>query len=244
MNDFSAERLFEGPIADEYEMLKRVCPQAAEMSRRVGEFVAAWTPPVGSGTLDVLEIGCGTGVTTLNLLHSRSDLRITGIDNAPAMLNQARRNLASDLEGERLRLVENDALSYLRRAPAQSFDIVASGYALHNFLEGYRRQVLEEVFRILRPGGVFVNGDRYALDDTLEHLRLTQAEAGEYFRIFLEMGRPDLLEQWIIHLFSDESPDHVMRLGPALALMQQIGYRPTAVHLREGVNALVSGVKP
>ena len=244
MNDFGAERLFEGPIAEEYEMLGRICPAAAEMSRRVGEFVAAWVPPADSGSLDVLEIGCGTGITTLNLLHGRSDLRLTGIDNAPAMLEQARRNLASELTGNRLQLLEDDALSFLGKQPSNTFDIVASGYVLHNFLETYRRSVLQEIARVLRPGGVFVNGDRYALDDSLEHLKLTQTEAREYFRVFLEMDRPDLLEHWIIHLFSDESPDHLMRLGPAVAHMQEIGFQPVTVHARAGVNALVSGIKP
>lgn len=244
VNQSTAERLFEGPIAEEYRLLERICPAAAEMSRRVGEFVAAWPPPAESSSLEVLEIGCGTGVTTLNLLRHRPDLRLVGIDNSSDMLAQARVNLASALQRGNLRLREIDALSHLRESPAGSFDLVASGYALHNFLDDYRTQVLEEIFRVLKPGGAFVNGDRYALDDAAEHLKSIQAEVREYFRVFGEMNRPDLLEQWMVHLFSDESPDHVMPLRPALDGMAAIGFRPVTVHLRDGVNALVSGVKP
>jgi tRNA (cmo5U34)-methyltransferase len=36
-----AERLFSGPIGAEYHMLDLICPAAAAMSARVGNFVAA-----------------------------------------------------------------------------------------------------------------------------------------------------------------------------------------------------------
>lgn len=245
MTHHTAERLFHGPIAEEYEMLRKICPAAANMSQQVGQFVAAWHPPGKDGTpLEILEIGSGTGITTAHLLESRAHLHITGIDNGPAMLEQARRHLAPALEDGRLHLLEIDALSHLRDTPTGSVDIVASAYTLHNFLDGYRSQALAEIFRVLKPGGLFVNGDRYAIDDSLEHLKTTQAEVREYFRVFIGMDRADLLEQWIVHLFSDESPDHIMRLDPALARMGEIGFQPVEVHCRAEVNALVSGVKP
>lgn len=245
MQTSEAERLFSGQIGSEYETLKLICPAAAEMSRKVGEFVADWRPahPV-LPPLSVFEIGCGTGMTTLALLHARADISIVAVDNEPAMLEQARRNLAPWLEAGRLSLIETDALSGLRDLPAGSIDLIASGYVLHNFLEGYRRQVLCEILRVLKPGGVFVNGDRYALDDTLAHTRLTQEEVRHYFRTFAAIGRYDLLEQWVVHLFSDESPDHIMRLGPSLAFMSEIGFEQAAVTFRDGVNTLLVARKP
>jgi ubiquinone/menaquinone biosynthesis C-methylase UbiE len=244
MKNVTAEKLFSGPIGEEYEMLERICPAAAHMSRRVGEFVAGWTPRVPTESLSLVELGCGTGVTTLNLINARPDTTITSVDNEPTMLNQARRNLAEAVAQGRLRLVENDALSYLREVPSASVDILASAYTLHNFLNGYRARVLEDIFRVLKPGGIFVNGDRYALDDSLAHLQATQEEVRRYFRTFTELNRVDLLERWIVHLFSDESPDHVMPLEPNLSAMRAIGFEAVTVHFREDVNALVSGAKP
>lgn len=237
-----AEHLFTGPIAEEYAMLQLICPAAAEMSQQVGETVAAW-PGTPAGPFRLLEIGCGTGITTLNLLV-RADLAITSVDNSTTMLEQARRNLAVPLAGQRLQLVEEDALSFLQGQPDHSYDGVASAYTLHNFLDPYRHSVLREILRVLKPGGRFVNGDRYGLDDTLEHLACIQEEARHYFRTFTAIGRTDLLEHWIIHLFSDESPDHVMRLTPALEAMQTLGFSGVEVAFRAGVNALVTGGKP
>ncbi len=238
-----AERLFSGSIGAEYDMLKLACPAAAAMSLRVGDFVAS-LPAQPTRPLDLFEIGCGTGITTLALLAARPDLAITAVDNEPTMLAQARGNLASLIDQGRVRLIETDALSGLRDLPSVSVDVVASAYAVHNFLDGYRSLVLAEIHRVLRPGGLFVNGDRYGLDDAAEHTRLTQAEARHYFETFSAVNRYDLLEQWIIHLFSDESADHLMRLGPALAAMRDIGFEPIEAPFRDGVNTLLTAGKP
>jgi ubiquinone/menaquinone biosynthesis C-methylase UbiE len=239
-----AENLFTGPIAEEYELLRLICPAVADMSRRVGDFVAALPKPEPGRTLEVLEIGCGTGVTTLNLLQGRSDLRITALDFSGDMLDKARRNLAPAIADGQVRLVESDALSELLGTEAESFDLVASGFAIHNFMDGYRGRVLAEILRVLKPGGVFVNGDRYALDDPEAHLLGVQEEVRGWFRVFLEMNRPDMLEEWIVHLYSDESPHHVMRLAPAVDAMKAAGFDPVEVHYREGAAALVSGARP
>lgn len=237
---------FNGLIGEEYAMLRLSCPAAAEMSRHVGEFVGRWpaeTTPEAEA-LQVLEIGCGTGVTTVALLTARDDQCITAVDIAPTMLAQAREHLGPWLKDGRVRLVESDALPFLRQIPTDSIDLVASGYAFHNFRQNYRHETISEVFRVLKPGGVFVNGDRYALDDPLDHLQVIQDEVRHFFATFTQLGRLDLLEQWIVHLFSDESPDHVMPLASALQSYRDVGFSPVTVHERYQNNALVSAEKP
>jgi tRNA (cmo5U34)-methyltransferase len=242
-NDARPERLFSGQIGAEYEMLKLIVPAAVETSRRVAENVATLEQGP-DGTVRAIEIGCGTGITTRALLEARDDLDLTSLDNEPTMLGQARENLAPFIAAGRLRLVEADALSALGALPTESIDLVASAYTTHNFLDSYRILVLAEIFRVLRPGGTFVNGDRFALDDSLAQTRFTQTEAKHYFDVFGGLGRYDMLEQWIIHLFSDESADRLMRLGPALEQMRKIGFAQVDVVFREDVNTLLAARKP
>lgn len=244
MRNIEIEQLFSGLIGEEYELLRVIHPEAAEMSLRVGEFVSSRGEPNEGQALNVLEIGCGTGITTLALLNSREDIRLTSVDNEPTMLNQARQNLAQWVEKGQVTLVENDALSALRDLPSNSFDRVASAYVLHNFLNRYRDKVLADIFRVLKPSGIFVNGDRYALDDVEIHTQQLQAEVKRYFKVLKELNRIDVLEQWIVHLFSDESPHHIMRTKPALQAMETIGFYPIEEHYRQENHALISGTKP
>lgn len=239
------EQLFAGLIGEHYELLKIICPAAPDMSRRVGEFMAAWRAPTGSALpLKGVELGAGTGITSIALLSGRDDMHLYAVDSEPTMLKQARVNLVRWLEQGRLTLVENDALSALQQLPDAGVDFVASAYTLHNFFDSYRSRVWAEIFRVLKPGGIVVNGDRYALDDVRAHCDLTRQEMQGYFREFGAMGRYDLLEQWILHLYGDESPDHIMRYTPALQTLSAAGFVAVQVPYRQGVNALVSAQKP
>lgn len=245
MNAIRDERLFSGLIGAEYDLLRLICPAAAEISLKVADYVGGWRPAYPhDGPITAYEIGCGTGITSHALLSARPGLQLLAIDSEPVMLDQARANLASWLEQDRLRLEEIDALTGLQTLPTASQDVVASGYAIHNFLEPYRREVIGEIARVLKPGGVFVNGDRYALDDTQAHTRATQDEVRHYFKTFSSIGRMDLLESWIVHLFSDESEDHIMRLQPAIATLEAAGFAAIEVKYRSGVNTLLTAHKP
>jgi ubiquinone/menaquinone biosynthesis C-methylase UbiE len=237
------DALFSGIIGKEYEMLKLICPLMTEMSRLVGEAVKQY--PANKERLHIVELGGGTGITTLALLTARDDSHITSIDNEPTMQNQARQNLqAWSDKGHLLSFITEDALSALKAMPSNSVDIVASAYTLHNFLDCYRVEVINEIFRVLKPGGQFSNGDRYALDDINQHTRIIQEEVSGYFNVLTGINRLDLLENWIVHLFSDESENHVMREAIAVKQMQQTGFININVSHRMEANALATAYKP
>ena len=223
-------------------MLKLICPLATEMSRLVGQVVAAY--PASGQMFNVVELGGGTGITTLSLLTARDSMTVFSIDNEPTMQNQAKINLKQWVEQDRLHFCGDDALTALKNIASGSVDIVASAYTLHNFLNTYRLNVIEEIFRVLKPGGQFINGDRYGLDDISRHTRTVQQEVSEYFRVLTRINRLDLLEHWIVHLFNDESENHVMRTAVALKQLADAGFKDICLTHRQEVNALVTAIKP
>lgn len=237
------DTMFAGIIGQEYSVLKQICPLAAEMSRLVGDEVAACRRD-DACVQTLVELGGGTGITTLAILLANDDLRVLSIDNEPTMQDQAKKNLRDWADTGRLAFCADDALSALNGLETGSVNIVASAYTLHNFEQTYRKQVVEEIFRVLEPGGRFINGDRYALDDVLQHTRNTQHEIAGYFRVLIEMNRLDLLEQWILHLISDESEGRIMRESLALAQLENAGFQSIQLKVRYEVNALVTAIKP
>jgi tRNA (cmo5U34)-methyltransferase len=236
------DAMFSGIIGKEYDMLRLICPMAAEMSQLVGEQAGKY--PKHQVPLNILELGGGTGITTLAILTACDAGVVTSVDNEPAMQNQAREHLKSWVEQGKLNFSGLDALSALTAIDTNSVDIVATAYTLHNFLDDYRNEVIKEIYRVLKPGGEFINGDRFALDDISQHTRVTQEEVAGYFRVFTGINRLDLLEHWIIHLFSDESENHVMRESNYLRQLTEAGFTDISLTHRMAVNALVSAVKP
>jgi len=240
--DKTFDAMFSGVIGQDYQMLKLICPFATEMSRLVGEatgeFCRQTVKPLG-----VVELGGGTGITTLSILSADERLTVLSVDNEPTMQNQAKQNLRQWVDAGRLTFSGNDALTALQALATESVDLVASAYTLHNFQADYRKQVIQEMFRVLKPGGRFINGDRYALDDISAHTRSTQKELGGYFKVLTGINRLDLLENWTIHLFNDESENHIMRETIALRQLADAGFKQIELKLRLEVNALVSAVK-
>ena len=242
MNNTPFDAMFSTIIGKEYDMLQLICPAATEMSRLVGAAVNTYSNK--AEPLEVLELGGGTGITTLAMLSGKSNLQILSVDNEPTMQDQAKANLKDWVAKGQLSFCGDDALTALQNLADNSFDMIASAYTLHNFLHSYREQVLKEIFRVLKPNGQFINGDRYALDNIRQHTRLIQEEIGRYFKVLTPIDRNDLLEQWIVHLFNDESEDHVMREGVALQQMQTAGFISISISERKAGNALITAVKP
>ena len=216
---------FTGRIGEEYDMLSLMCPNAAVLTRRLGEAVGGWRT---GEALEGLEIGCGDGRSTRALLSAHDKLRLVAVDSSAAMLAQARVKLADFVTAGRVDFIEADALAHLNLQADASFDLVASGYAIHNFETGYRKRVLAEIYRILKPGGLFINGDRYAIDDPAQHLAVTQSDVRHWFRLFGDMKRHDLLEDWVVHLFSDELSEHIMYLRRDLPIWRRQAFLPSA----------------
>lgn len=234
--------MFSGVIGEEYDMLNLICPLATEMSRQVGKKVAEFQAELNR-PLKVIELGGGTGITTLAILSACDQVEILSVDSEPTMQNQAKKSLSQWQEQGVLTFSGQDALSALHDQETESVDVIASAYTLHNFQDDYRARVVTEMFRVLKPGGLFINGDRYGLDDVSEHTRLIQQEVSGYFEVLTKLNRLDLLEHWIVHLFSDESENHVMRESVALKQLQDVGFAQIDLTNRTAVNALVSSVK-
>src|SRR5919198_3630482 len=100
----------------------------------------------GQAQGEVLEIGVGTG---RNLPHYRNDVRLTGVELSPAMLEIARaraRELGRDVD---LRIGDAQALEF----PDESFDTVVCTLALCTIPDP--ASAAREAHRVLRPGGAF-----------------------------------------------------------------------------------------
>jgi ubiquinone/menaquinone biosynthesis C-methylase UbiE len=236
------DAMFSSIIGQDYDILQLICPSATLMSRLVGNTVSAC--PNTTEPLHVVELGGGTGITTLALLTAKDNVQVLSIDNEPVMQEQAKQRLQQWVADGRLTFCADDALTALQQLADDSVDIIASAYTLHNFLNRYREQVIQEIFRVLKPKGQFINGDRYGLNDIRLHTQAVQEEVRHYFKVLTPLKRGDLLEQWIVHLFNDESEDHVMREAVAVQQLHDSGFLDVKVSHRHAVNALVTAVKP
>jgi ArsR family transcriptional regulator len=99
----------------------------------------------------IADLGCGTGELLGRLVQNHTGMLI-GVDASPEMLEQARIKLP-DMRSIELRLGEVEHLPM----KDQEVDAVVMSMVLYHILQP--EKAIHEVFRVLRPGGIFVLAD-------------------------------------------------------------------------------------
>ncbi len=120
--------------------------------------------PIGGTAVD---IGCGAGMDLLLAAQAvGSDGRAIGVDMTEAMAERARTGAKSlGLANVEVRL--GDAMSL--PIESESVDVVLSNGVLN--LTPDKEQAFGEVFRILKPGGLFLYGDIVVAHELSESIR-------------------------------------------------------------------------
>ncbi|WP_437730301.1 class I SAM-dependent methyltransferase [Sorangium sp. So ce1335] len=95
-----------------------------------------------------VDLGCGTGVETVEMLRRVAPGEVVGVDCSEEMLRAARARAAA--AGLTLSTRRAEAEAFLRRAGASSFDIVTLRFCLA-YLDW--RSALPCLGRVVRPGG-------------------------------------------------------------------------------------------
>lgn len=101
---------------------------------------------------EAVDIGCGPGHLIFDLARQMPDLQLTGVDISDEVLEQAEACAAQSGFGERVCFKKGSAQAL--PFPDRSFDLVISTLSLHHWSEPVA--VLDEVARIVRPGGAFL----------------------------------------------------------------------------------------
>jgi ubiquinone/menaquinone biosynthesis C-methylase UbiE len=137
----------------------------------------------GAAGLRALDVACGTGRTLHQLRRTHPALRLDGIDLSPAYTDKARRRLR-DAGDHGIALHEGNAehLPF----PDATFDVVTSVYLFHELPRNARRNVIREMLRVAKPGGLIVIEDSAQLAESSAIANALRAFPSEFHEPFYE----------------------------------------------------------
>jgi|LakMenE18May11ns_1017448.scaffolds.fasta_scaffold9934644_2 ubiquinone/menaquinone biosynthesis C-methylase UbiE len=155
-----------------------------EMNAAIDRSISRLAQPIR-----VLDLGCGDGAMACAGLHRYDVAQYVGVDLSEDALRllaertgpgtRHSQTVSRDLEdctvythsgdnpGETLhkRLLAGDMKVVLNSLPAAVFDAVIASYSLHHFSTQSKRDILDQVVRVLMPSGVFIWIDIARCDD-------------------------------------------------------------------------------
>ena len=140
---------------------------------------------------DILDVGCGTGISTYHLSKRFPSARVTGVDLSPYNVEFAREQAQKrGLPTEFLHAAGEDM-------PFEnaSFGTVASTFVFHEVPVAFTKKIVAEMFRVLRPGGEIGITDAAQLVDNPAADRFQGILYEPYFKKYARMSWKAVLEE-------------------------------------------------
>jgi len=185
--------------------------------RKEGEGVLLEHIP--SHTNRILDLGCGDGRLLALALKERPKAQGVALDFSPAMLQRARERFSGS---PNITVIEHNLDRLLPELG--SFDAVVSSFAIHHCSHERKRSLYEEVFRILRPGGIFCN---------LEHVSSPTQQL--HARFLTAIGES---------VETEDPSNKLLEVETQLAWLRSIGFEDVDCHWKCLELALLCGSKP
>ena len=99
----------------------------------------------------VLDLACGTGTFVAMIKAGHPEVTVSGLDGDPDILEIARKK--ARVNG--VDVTFDEGMSFALPYETEEFDVVFSSLFFHHLKSDDKRRTLEEVLRVLKPGGAF-----------------------------------------------------------------------------------------
>lgn len=239
MTEEEIQTRFSGVLGDDYGLFEKSIPHHDKLQNLVGKYISSFcNKSTFAGEFIFIEGGSGTGITTIKILTASPKIKIIAVDNEKRTLDQAR-VILSDF-ADRITFSENDLFAELQAQPDESIDGFVSAYTIHNFPSNYREKLFSELYRILKPGGLLINADKYALDDEISHKK-TLDEQIKRFDVYDDIGRSDVKLEWTRHYLEDEEIKFTE--AEQFSIFSELNFKNAEIVFREGMDAIFVAYK-
>jgi SAM-dependent methyltransferase len=176
-----------------------------------------WLP---DGCARVLDLGSGDGRLLGLVKLARPEAAAVALDFSETMLNRLHTRFAADAS---VGIVAHD-LDRPLPGSLGVFDAVVSSFAIHHVGHERKRALYQEVYGLLRPGGVFCN---------LEHVASATGALHESFLACLGVRPQD-----------DDPSNRLLDVESQLAWLRAIGFVDVDCHWKWRELALLGGMRP
>lgn len=201
--------------------------------------------PTFERPIKVLDLGCGDGVLTLQLLKEDNKIEATLIDGSSEMLKNAREHFKSHpgftfIQKTFQELLEeesngNDIIS-------DNFNFVVSSLAIHHLHTEEKKALFRYIHNHLTSGGFFLNIEtvKAPVDELESWYRVLW---GEWIRENQEnMGSPTNFE-YLPEQYKNNPDNHPDTLNTQLNALESIGFQQVDCYYKFGIFSIFGGKK-
>lgn len=195
----------------------------------------------GNGPKSILDLGCGDGIITHNLMEIDGSISATLVDPSADMMNKARERFAGS---NNINFIQASFQDLLKSGIIhQDFDFIVSSMAIHHLDMDDKKGLFNFIFTHLKHGGYFMNIDTV----------LPPAESLEnwYFHTWNEwvdekktaLGLEGDLFSDLTRRYKDADENKPDTLDDQLNALRETGFREIDCYYKYGIFAVFGGKK-
>lgn len=170
-------------------------------------------------TVNLLDLGCGTGLEVDEIFKTRPHLKVTGIDLAKAMLDV----LKEKHPDKDLTLIHGDYFTY--DFGTERFEAVISFQTMHHYSHEQKIELYSKVYAALKPGGRYIECDYMVID---------QEEEDFYFKEYARLRKEQNLPAGEFYHY-----DTPCTINNQLKMLQITKFAPVEMVWRKGNTTIV-----
>lgn len=197
------------------------------------------------GPVKVLDLGCGDGALTLELLKEDNQINATLVDGSLKMLENARKNLENyegmDFVHKTFQDLLEDQLNEKDRA-LDSFNLVVSSLAIHHIHFEEKKSLFQYIYDHLEFGGFFLN---------IETIKAPTDELESWYRVLWSEWIGENQEklnanksfQYLPEQYKDNPDNNPDKLEDQLDALESAGFSQVACYYKYGIFSIYGGMK-
>ncbi len=170
--------------------------------------------PVNRPNIEILDLGCGTGLELERVFNIYPDAEVTGVDLSSKMLDKLKEKYKDKVTQLNLVCESYFDIDY----GTEIYDMVLSTYSLHHFGRELKLSLYRKIHSSLKTRGVYIEGDytvktmeeENSLIAEYEHIRNTNCIADGFYHFDIPFtaktqtdllgkagfGEVDIVKQW------------------------------------------------
>ena len=202
------EQFYDDLSSNYTDLIKKCVPRYQEMLYRMFQYIPETFKPKR-----IIDLGCGTGNLTREILDHFPDAEIHALDLSEEILDECKKRFPN---AHNITYIKAD-FKHMKLEP-NTYDLVMSSIAIHHIEDAFKIQLYNDVFRALKDYGLFIFADQTrGITDEIyfNNIACWKVEA-------LKLGSTE--ENWKMWMDHQDAHDHHSPVGWHLHQLEDTGF--------------------
>jgi tRNA (cmo5U34)-methyltransferase len=228
MNQQQSVESFYDELSNQYtELIRKCVPRYDEMFFNMFHYL-----PNGFNPGHILDLGCGTGNLTAAALQYYPGARVHALDVSGEILEECKTRFAG-IDNIHYHQQDFNNLEF----EDASFDLIISSIAIHHITDAEKAALYIRLYKLLKPGGVFVFADQTSGATT----GIYQKHIARWKQAAFELGSTQ--ENWDMWMAHQTAHDHHASTAWHLDELRNAGFKFVDILWKNIMWSVVMGTK-